>query len=107
MGLAAAGGHDQDPAPARQSPGGQRRLLVWAQIDRTERGRWPESGQGPVGQRDTPPPEFGRQGVEHAGRRAPGTHARIPENAGNVGEIDTFGNALDQQRAAIEVQAGN
>ena len=49
----------------------------------------------------------GRQGVEHAGGRAPGTHARIPENAGNVGEVDAFGNALDHKGAAIEMQAGD
>ena len=89
------------------APGTKRRLLVRSQREWAESGRRLEFRQGPIGELHPAAAQLRRQGIEQAGRRAPGTHARIPENAGNVVEIDTFGNALDQQSAAIEVQAGN
>jgi hypothetical protein len=103
--LAAAGGQHHLAPPAGLAPGRQRRLLVRAQLERPESGRWREARTGLRLDRDTAPPQLGGECVGQPRRRAEGAHPRVPEHAAEGARLKLRRQIGQQQRSAIEDQA--
>ncbi len=101
-GLAAAGGQDDQAAPAGEFPGAERRLLVGSQRGRRPRVRPPVGRPDGVRELD---PETQQQSPEAgvaAGRRAVGPHARIPQDVRDFREVELGGRIEEQDRPPVE-----